>query len=175
MIWLEIIIVSIIAFVLWKYYQEQKENDMAEKQCPACKMMIDKKAKVCPHCRKKFGLTWPAKIFLALIILGFIGYLSGPSKDSNIKSPDATENRAFTAWAVHRVFIENALKAPSTADFAPQSKSSIETIEKNTYRISSYVDSQNSFGAKIRTRYSIILKDNGPNNWQLINVDFFSP
>ncbi|MFA6009258.1 MAG: hypothetical protein WC799_04680 [Desulfobacteraceae bacterium] len=59
---------------------------MAEKQCPSCKMMIHKKAKVCPFCKKKFGLTLPAKIFLSLIILGYIGYLSGPSSKTTFNA-----------------------------------------------------------------------------------------
>jgi hypothetical protein len=62
---------------------------MAEKQCPSCKMMIDKGAKVCPHCRKKFGLSWPLKIFLILFALFLIGKLSAPDKPSYRSSQSA--------------------------------------------------------------------------------------
>jgi hypothetical protein len=54
---------------------------MGEKQCPSCKKIIGEGAKVCPFCRKKFGLTWPAKLFLGLIILGITGALITTSKE----------------------------------------------------------------------------------------------
>lgn len=77
---------------------------MAEKQCPSCKMMINKDAKVCPHCRKKFGLGWPEKISLVLI-LGLVGYLislSGdtsytPTEDSIDETPKQTQETIDTS------------------------------------------------------------------------------
>lgn len=101
--------------------------------------------------------------------MGWIGSLSrGPGNGSSY-----VEDRAFTAWAMHSLFVKKALKAPSTADFAPRSESSVETISTNTYKITSYVDAQNSFGAKIRNHYEITLKDNGPDKWQLIDLKFY--
>ena len=47
-----------------------------------------------------------------------------------------------------------ALKAPSTADFAPYSSSSVIDLGKWQYRVHSYVDAENSFGAHIRTPYT---------------------
>jgi hypothetical protein len=40
-------------------------------------MMIPKDAKICPHCRKTLGWTWPAKIFVGLIVLGVLGAFIG--------------------------------------------------------------------------------------------------
>ena len=48
-----------------------------EKKCSYCKMMIPKDAKICPHCRKTLGWTWPVKIFVGLIFLGAIGFFMG--------------------------------------------------------------------------------------------------
>jgi len=48
-----------------------------EKKCRYCAMMIPKDAKICPHCRKKFGWTWPAKIVMGLLALGIIGSFVG--------------------------------------------------------------------------------------------------
>ena len=63
---------------------------MAEKQCPACKKMIDEDARVCPYCRNKFGLTWLVKIFFILLVLGFIGYLSAKKEDLNKNIPSSS-------------------------------------------------------------------------------------
>jgi hypothetical protein len=46
------------------------------------------------------------------------------------------------------------LKAPSTASFAPYSSTEILDLGKWMYRVHSYVDAENSFGAHIRTPYS---------------------
>lgn len=48
-----------------------------EKKCRYCAMMIPKDAKICPHCRKTLGWTWPAKIFVGLIAFGVIGVFIG--------------------------------------------------------------------------------------------------
>lgn len=56
---------------------------MDEKKCPKCAMLIPKEAKVCPHCRKKFGMTWPLKIFLIIVALIIIGNLI----DKKLKIP----------------------------------------------------------------------------------------
>lgn len=45
-------------------------------------MMIPKDAKICPHCRKKLGWTWPAKIFMALIVIGIFGSFMGKDKET---------------------------------------------------------------------------------------------
>ena len=63
----------------------------AQRQCPSCKTLINKKASICPHCRKRFGLTWPAKIFLLLIALGFIPFFfHTTSKKPSFKEPSPT-------------------------------------------------------------------------------------
>jgi hypothetical protein len=68
---------------------------MAEKQCPDCKMMIDKSARVCPHCRKRFGLTLCAKMTLAFFAFIVLAYLvndfrnfTGMNNNSSVDSPN---------------------------------------------------------------------------------------
>jgi hypothetical protein len=57
---------------------------MAEKKCRYCAMMIPKEAKICPHCRKRLGWTWPAKIFLGFIIFTVIGIIASQNKNSSV-------------------------------------------------------------------------------------------
>lgn len=56
---------------------------MEEKQCPTCKMKIDREAKVCPYCRKTLGITWPIKILIALGVLWIIGNITSHSDNHN--------------------------------------------------------------------------------------------
>jgi hypothetical protein len=52
--------------------------------------------------------------------------------------------------------VERQLTSPSTAKFAGTRQSSIAQVRKDQYRITSYVDSQNGFGAMIRTQFQIV-------------------
>lgn len=74
------------------------------------------------------------------------------------------------------------LKSPSTADYTRASYA--KKIGDNTYEISSYVDSQNGFGAMIRSYWTIKAKYIGdettekidyykyPNNWEVVYLEF---
>ena len=58
------------------------------------------------------------------------------------------------------------LKAPSTAKFPYPSDSgvSINKLAENKYFISSYVDSENSFGAMIRNTFTVTITLQGQNS-----------
>lgn len=63
------------------------------KKCKHCKSEIDKKAKVCPHCRKKQGMPkWLLVIIIifAILIIASIG--NSGNKDNNDKF-EKTENK----------------------------------------------------------------------------------
>jgi len=53
-----------------------------------------------------------------------------------------------------RQFVEKRLKAPSTADFSNESEKSVKKINDTTFLVTGYVDSENSFSAKLRNNYS---------------------
>jgi hypothetical protein len=55
--------------------------------------------------------------------------------------------------------ITNQLKAPSTASFSSDPK--ITDLGNGEYQISTYVDAQNSFGAKIRSNVTATVKYQG--------------
>ncbi len=70
--------------------------------------------------------------------------------------------------------MQDQLKAPSSAKF-PTLEYETTYLGDNTFRVKSYVDAQNTFGAQIRTDYEVVLKWNGKErtdqrNWNLISV-----
>jgi hypothetical protein len=74
-------------------------------------------------------------------------------------------------------FVKDQLKAPSTADFPGATAARVVRVsnESQGYQVASYVDAQNSFGAKIRSPYLCEVEWNGKEsadrrNWQLINL-----
>ena len=58
----------------------------------------------------------------------------------------------YEAKAALETQIENTLKAPSTSEFSGVEETSFQQI-KGGYTITGYVDSQNGFGAMIRSHY----------------------
>jgi hypothetical protein len=76
--------------------------------------------------------------------------------------------------------VENRLKSPSSADFPSSLSTDIRDVGNNVFEIRSYVDSQNSFGAMIRTDYFCKIQYIGSEAddeadsrfWSLLQLDF---
>ncbi|PKH50343.1 hypothetical protein CXF68_06350 [Tenacibaculum sp. Bg11-29] len=71
---------------------------------------------------------------------------------------------------IAQIHVKRILKAPSTAKFPTLFKSKIITTNSKSYSISSFVDSQNSFGAMIRNYYTVELKQNKNGEISLIDI-----
>jgi hypothetical protein len=65
--------------------------------------------------------------------------------------------------------VESTLKAPSTADFSGPLHSDI-TADGDTYKVAGYVDSENSFGASLRSNFTCTVRDTG-GDWELVDLD----
>jgi len=64
-------------------------------------------------------------------------------------------SKTCTVWGAHNAIkaaVLNELKSPSSADFG--STTDVEKVYNCVYKISGVVDSQNSFGAMIRSGYT---------------------
>ena len=77
-------------------------------------------------------------------------------------------------------FVTQRLKAPSTADFggflSGNYQSADDCVTKtgpNTYLAAGWVDSQNSFGAMIRTTFVVKLRDDKNGKWTLLEEPTF--
>ena len=65
---------------------------------------------------------------------------------------------------------EYALKVPDTADFQPFEKVKVYTDDNNTYVVDMWIKAENSFGAKIKSNYSILVKyEPEEKQWLLIS------
>lgn len=97
------------------------------------------------------------------------------------KSPSETtlnsdsEGYEQVALILAEDIIKEKLKSPSTAEFPGlfESINHVKYIGDNKYQIDSWVDSQNSFGATIRTRYSCIMVKEGDYNWSMYKLQIY--
>ena len=117
------------------------------------------------------GLSGGACCLIAIIgpivligILMVIGLLFGSDNDDM--------NKKINAWVMAQTFVEKRLKAPSTAKFPSINEDGVNVtpLGNNEYNVFGFVDSQNGFGAMIRTRFFCRLRDDGNGSWRLLDM-----
>lgn len=69
-------------------------------------------------------------------------------------------------------WVEDNLVSPSTADFQACRNSNVVYLGEKMYIVNSYVDSQNGFGAMLRTFYTAELFTDGEDSWYLWSLQF---
>ena len=106
-------------------------------------------------------------VSIGLIILGSVDNSPSVSDVNDIQVVDEIDN--IDACYMSHQFLEGYLKAPSTAKWQNCYDASITNMGNNTYKVYSYVDSQNGFGAMIRAEYSAELLYTGNEHWKLID------
>lgn len=77
------------------------------------------------------------------------------------------------AFVMSQNFVKKRLRSPSTAKFPNVTSEGVRTqyLGNCTHKVQAYVDSQNGFGATIRTQYYAELKKQpNVNSWSLINL-----
>ncbi len=62
------------------------------------------------------------------------------------------------AWAYMQQFVEKKLKSPSSADFPFGGSRHVTPLGGGRYKVDSYVDANNSFGAQLRTHFEGVIK-----------------
>ena len=146
--------------------------------CPECNKRISDTATSCPKCghaitqediaaakenqvgiqrsNRKFGIGCGT----ILVVIWIIGAIMGPGE------PDEID-----AFVMSRQFVEKALKFPSTAEFCSFTDARIVDLGEGRFRVSAWVDSQNGFGATVRTQYVCVLSGEDSDTWTLENLE----
>ena len=76
---------------------------------------------------------------------------------TSIVSGCGNENKECDAWICAQHIVEEELKSSSTANFCSYPDASITDMGDDRYKIEGYVDAENSFGAEIRTDFTVTL------------------
>lgn len=131
------------------------------KKCSECQMDISSQARICPHCKSKVKQpTSPiTKLLLVLMVVGVFSSIiissmgGGSTTRSQPEQPTAYDYEQ-SAIAYAEPYIKRSLKSPSTADFC---RGTATSIGENKYKVSSCVDSQNSYGATLRSNWEAVM------------------
>ena len=133
---------------------------------------------------------WSLGILAFLVLMAFMAdepatTNSQPTKIVEI-DPDAwkTENNSTMAYVQIQGFVKQVLKSPGSAKWpgffdSVSHQDNIKQLGNQTYKVASYVDSQNGFGALIRSKYTGVVKQTSDDEWVLILLEiegkFYSP
>jgi hypothetical protein len=111
-----------------------------------------------------------AGFIVMLIIIGSIIYSCSTSDAKGSDSTDTdTSDQSGMAELMCEDFVTDRLKAPSTADFP--GADSVVPAGPDMWTVSASVDSENGFGAMIRTDYLCTVQDSGNDKWLLKSLD----
>ena len=96
-----------------------------------------------------------------------------PSSGSSSSTKKADEQR-FGAFEICKDFVKDRLKAPSTAKFRNFFQDDGEVVVTGSgngpYTVTSSVDSQNSFGANLRSNFVCKVTNTSGDSWHLDNI-----
>jgi hypothetical protein len=155
-------------------------------RCSVCQGSVAAGAVSCEHCKAVFSNA-PAQtvplvkpkpnstrdnLFLAIFVVvaligGVIYLLNGGRFDSTSTAPEAPDS--ISAFVMCKQFVTDRLKAPATAVFPTYGDGGTQTQQLSTvqFRAHAFVDSQNGFGANVRTQYTCTVTSTGGANWRL--------
>ena len=120
---------------------------------------------------KRTGLGMGAWLLVILVVAPiawlFLTQERAPQASAEAPSP-------FMAFVICQGFVKSGLKAPASAQFPPKPLSAIDA-GNNTYIVTSMVDSQNSFGAMLRSDWLCKAQYIGgpagaPSSWKLLEL-----
>lgn len=89
------------------------------------------------------------------------------------KKENFNQDNSGAACVMMEDFVKERLKSPSTAKFPRAIEHDVSCPEPGRYIIKSWVDSQNSYGAMIRTYFVCEVKQIDDYKWRLISLEFF--
>lgn len=104
--------------------------------------------------------AWFTLFMLSGTIVFVLVFVSASMRPSSAARSNPIYDASAAQFACQG-FVENRLKAPSTADFAPFHKMAISGSGTGPWSVRGYVDSQNSFGAKLRSSFTCTVEFSG--------------
>jgi len=91
-------------------------------------------------------------MFLFMIFIIFV--ISASIKEGCSSSNKLKKYTKIDALIASQNFVETRLTSPSSAEFSYDYENKVQQINDTTFRVVGWVDSQNGFGAMVRSNYT---------------------
>lgn len=142
------------------------------KACLHCTGQNPENAQICEYCGQPFQVVEKKRkgsrvyILWILVAIGLFFWILTLTPNNNKPSLTTSES----AWYACRQFIEDRLKAPTTAKFEHYNAAKVLVYANAEWRVFMVVDAENSFGAMIRSDFFCQLREEGE-NWRLLRIE----
>lgn len=124
-------------------------------------------------------------VFMAVAVLAYFGMKMMSERDAEKREeraafraeldrkygPKTGSGDQTEAWAQIQLFVMQKLTNPSGANFPFGGHRSVVALGEGRFRVQSYVEASNSFGATVRTNFDGVLKRR-PGGWDLESLSF---
>ncbi|MEK7662166.1 MAG: hypothetical protein AAB355_01520 [Patescibacteria group bacterium] len=110
---------------------------------------------------QKIKLGFVAVLFIIMLAIAIPALFDSRVQSApvqTVQTPTVREYSNAEVYAMAETIISPYLKAPSTAKFPSMSEVKISRLENDGFRVDGYVDSQNSFGAMLRSPFTTIFQ-----------------
>lgn len=109
-------------------------------------------------------------VIITIILIAVSGFMLKKSWDSLGSGDSSGDDEKIEAYVMSQDYMRDYLTNPSSAKYPAYSKVTvIKTGDR--YKIKAYVDSKNSFGTNIQTKYTMILNKDTDGGWTKISCD----
>lgn len=162
--------------------------------CPTCKKPVSSSAHSCPHCGGLLSDEWEIKgrerykveravrigcgivillpVAAIILVIAFSPRLTPEEQVARKRQQYCSIEGRTAAHSASRELVKQKVRSPSTATF-PGGDEFVKWNGSCNFWVVGFVDSQNGFGAIVRTRYETTMTYLPDTNvWQLTDVEF---
>lgn len=147
------------------YWDGEKWTDQTRTQFQA----KVSQAQVAPKSDKKWYQRIGVWLLIALAVLFILAQLNGGGSGGG---EDAVEHDAVGAYVVCQQFVEDRLTSPASAEYGDTYSRATTHLGGGRYRVETYVDSENAFGATLRSDFTCVVSHVSGDRYRLESLDF---
>lgn len=119
----------------------------------------------------------PRDLFAGIAICGILVWFGMSIIDATPSPSPSTktvrvEHDTAEAWTVCQQFVERRLKSPASAKWAAGFNDFTTHLGNGRYQAKAWVDSQNAFGAMLRTNFECTVAHVKGDDWRLETLNF---
>ncbi|NFG98404.1 hypothetical protein FDC49_01770 [Clostridium sporogenes] len=111
-------------------------------------------------------------VLLCSSLVFCLGIFTGCSSKIEETPEQKERKKKIEVYKASQEFVKEQLKAPATAEFPNFEDGKVVVAgDEKRYTVIAHVDAENSFGAKIRSKFLCNLKDDGNGGYEVEFVD----